>query len=686
MNYERKRQRARLASRKASEDARDISPIPDVVNRRRRNAATKSFKKFCETYFKDVFYLKWSKIHLKVIEKIERVINNGEIFALAMPRGSGKTTLFQIAVIWAAITGRVKLVVLIAANASRATQLLEDIKIWLETNDLLLEDFPEVCYPIRRLERVALRARGQHVNGTPTRIGWKAAELVLPTVEGSAASGVCIRTAGTRGSDIRGLSYTRPDGQKVRPDLALVDDPQTRETAQSATQCDNIEKILKADILGMAGPGKKIACCVAMTVVAQNDVAERLLDRVSNPEFRGERYQLLTSFPTNLDLWEQYKQIRGAALQNDGDGSKATAYYRKNRKAMDAGASSSWPERYNADELSAIQHAMNLLFRDEFAFRSEYQNEPPEIDAKLDALTSDVVLESGRSRGAIPSNTHFLTAFVDVHKNLLYWVLCAWSDRFDGLIVDYGAFPEQKRARFTLNDARPTLADAVPNAGLEGQVYGGLQILTEKLFKPNYQRDDGTLVELDRLLIDANWGATTDVVYHFIKDSPFRSKIFPSHGRYVGAKNKPFGEYTIKRGDRVGLHWRIPAESTRNGLRRVLIDTNYWKTFLYARLTTAPGDPGRLALPGTKRENALFIEHLTAEKRTTVEAQGRRVDEWTALPDRDNHWLDCLVGCAVGASIQGANLDSVATTARASRERVSFAEMQKQARQRKTKR
>jgi len=77
---------------------------------------------------------------------------------------------------------------------------------------------------------------------------------------------------------------------------------------------------------------------------------------------------------------------------------------------------------------------------------------------------------------------------------------------------------------------------------------------------------------------------------------------------------------------------------------------------------------------------------LTAEKRTTVEAQGRRVDEWTALPDRDNHWLDCLVGAAVAASVQGANLDSVATTVKPKRERVSFAAMQRQAKQRKTKR
>lgn len=671
MDYELKKARAREASRKASADIREIGPLPPVLNPKRRAAAVKSFKKFCETYFSDVFYLKWSAIHLNVIAKIERVINNGEIFALAMPRGSGKTTLFQVAVLWAAMTGRAELVVLIAANAGRANSLLDDLKIWLETNDRLNEDFPEVCYPIRRLERTALRARGQTLNGEPTRIGWKASELVLPTVKGSKASGACIKTAGTKGSDIRGLSITRADGRKVRPSLAFVDDPQTRESAHSATQCDAIEKILKADTLGMAGPGKRCACCVAMTVIAQDDVAQRLLDRAKNPEFRGERYQLLESYPSNLELWEEYRAIRENELQNDGDGSKSTAFYKKNRKAMDAGAVCSWPERYNADEISAIQSAMNLKFRDESAFLSEYQNEPPETDVRIE-LGDNVDLTNGCKRGIAPPS-HFLTAFVDVHKNLLFWTACAWTDRFDGAVVDWGVFPEQRRARFTLNDAKPTLADATPNAGLEGQIFGGLTKLTDALFGRVWFDDDGNELFIERLLIDANWGETTDVVYSFAKSAKNRSKIFPSHGKFFGAKSKPFGDYKARKGERIGLHWRSSFD-TRG--RRVVIDANYWKSFLYARFLTAPGDPGRLSICGEKREQTLLLEHITAERRVEVEALGRRVDEWAQLPERDNHWLDCLVGCAVGASMNGARLES---TSNVERKRVSFKEMQRRA-------
>jgi hypothetical protein len=53
----------------------------------------------------------------------------------------------------------------------------------------------------------------------------------------------------------------------------------------------------------------------------------------------------------------------------------------------------------------------------------------------------------------------------------------------------------------------------------------------------------------------------------------------------------------------------------------------------------------------------LFAEHLTAEYRIPTTGRGRTVDEWRLRPERgDNHWLDGLVGAAVGASMQGCGI------------------------------
>ncbi|MBE3063546.1 MAG: hypothetical protein IMZ69_00835 [Spirochaetes bacterium] len=40
-----------------------------------------------------------------------------------------------------------------------------------------------------------------------------------------------------------------------------------------------------------------------------------------------------------------------------------------------------------------------------------------------------------------------------------------------------------------------------------------------------------------------------------------------------------------------------------------------------------------------------------------TEARGRTVDEWKLKASAvDNHWLDCLVGCAAAASMLGVSL------------------------------
>ena len=57
------------------------------------------------------------------------------------------------------------------------------------------------------------------------------------------------------------------------------------------------------------------------------------------------------------------------------------------------------------------------------------------------------------------------------------------------------------------------------------------------------------------------------------------------------------------------------------------------------------------------------------------------VEEWSARPGRpDNHWLDCLVGCAVGASMQGAALAGGGSFRTVKKPRVSFSELQRKRR------
>jgi len=152
----------------------------------------------------------------------------------------------------------------------------------------------------------------------------------------------------------------------------------------------------------------------------------------------------------------------------------------------------------------------------------------------------------------------------------------------------------------------------------------------------------------------------------------------PAHGRYVGAASVPFAELRRRPGDRAGHHWRVPGERGGRGVRHLLVDANFWKTFAHARLAVPLGDPGCLSLFGRRGDGSaglgcvdvsarasagvpvadhrLLAEHLTAEAPVRTAGRGREVDEWRPRPGRDDHRLDCLVGCCAAGSLQGAVL------------------------------
>ena len=616
-----------------------------------------------------------------MIAKIETAVLRGGLFAMAMPRGSGKTTLAETACIWAMLTGAQEFVCLIGSDAGHARSMLESIKVEFETNERLLDDFPEAVFPIHALERIHNRAKGQLCGGKPTRIVWTADEIVLPTIPGSKASGAIIRVAGIE-SRIRGMKFKRADGRAVRPSLVVLDDPQTDESARSDQQVRARLETLNGAILNLAGPGQKISGIMPCTVIRPGDMADQILDRDKHPAWQGERTRLVYVFPTNEKLWDKYAQIRADSFRNDGDGHEATEFYGKHRKEMDAGAVIAWPERHNEDELSAIQHAMNLRLQDERAFWAEYQNQPlPQEEGESDHLNADAIAAktNGLPRGVVPIGASHLTMFIDVQGKLLFHAVVAWEDDFTGYVVDYGTYPDQQRPVFALREVQKTLARVAPGTGLEGSIYAGLETLTDAYLAKRWRRDDGAELRIERCLIDANWGQSTDVVYQFCRQSAHAGLIMPSHGRYVGASSVPFSEYKRKKGERIGLHWRVPTVQGRRQVRHVLIDTNYWKSFVHARLAVAMGDPGSLSLFGRKPgEHQLLAEHLTAEYRVKTEARGRVVDEWKIRAGGpDNHWLDCLVGCAVAASILGAVLPGTDTKTAPARAPIRLSELRK---------
>lgn len=659
-SYEDRRNAERDRQAEQSLAGRDIGQLPEVVNPNRKAACERNFQLFCESYFPETYSLAWSPDHLKVIEKIETAVLRGGLFALALPRGSGKTTITESAALWSMLYGHREFVVLIGATESAALELLDSLKTELEVNERLAEDFPEVCYPVAQLEGIANRCAGQLYKGERTRITWTSNEIVLPTIEGSRASGIIVRVAGITGR-IRGMKFKRSDGRNVRPSLVVIDDPQTSESAGLLEQTRKRVRVLAGDILGLAGPGQKISGIMPCTIIRPGDMADIILNRNTHPDWNGEKTRMVYRFPTNMKLWEEYAEIRAEALRTEGNFQKATEFYLANREAMDAGAEVSWEARFNHDEVSALQHAMNLKFQDEAAFQSEYQNDPLPDDTADDSLLSvDEICAkiNGLARRRVPLKCDRLTMFVDVQKALLFYVVIAWAEDFTGAVIDYGSWPDQHRHEYSLADANPSIQTLFPKAGFEGALYAALSALTDECLGREWEREDGAVLKIERALVDANWGQSTDVVYQFCRQSSHAGVILPSHGRYVGASSKPMTEYRKQQGDRLGFNWMIPNVAGKRAIRHVIYDTNYWKSFIHARLAVPVGDKGSLTLYGRiPGAHQLFAEHLTAEYRVKTQGRGRTVDEWKLKPQsHDNHFLDCVAGCAVCGSMLGASL------------------------------
>lgn len=657
-----RKEKANLASRKAVESVREIGPLPAVENLARRESCQHSLRLFLLTYFPQSFLLEFGDDHHKIIARLETSILEGGLFALAMPRGSGKTTICVRALLWSIMYGHRKFAVLIGASGDAAKELLAELKVELETNLILAADFPEVCFPIQKLEGIAQRAKGQTLGGRQTQITYKGAQIILPTVSGSVASGSIIRVAGILGR-IRGAKYVNSDGESMRPDFVIIDDPQTDASAKSENQCAQRERVLSGAILGLAGPGKRIAGVMPCTVIRKNDMADRILNRIIHPLWNGERCKMVYSWPSNQALWDKYIEWHISDLRQGNDKlPQATEFYRQNQSAMDLGSLVGWPARYEPHELSAIQHAVNRKLANPDTFEAEYQNEPKDAHRLANEHAADAeaicLRSSGYARLEIPGFAQHLVAAVDVQNSAFFYCLLAAGQNFTCQVVDYGVWPEQGKSYYTLQEIDRTIQIETGIGSLEASWLSGLRRLESFLLGRQYLRDDGQPMNLERIVIDANYGPSTQTIYSFVRQSEHRTMWLPWHGKGLTSTEKPMSTWPIKPGDIAGENWRIkPTQGRTQEPRHVIAETNYWKSFVHGRLMQPDGEQGAMMLfKGTPLQHRMFADHLTAEKPEVDNRRERNLVVWHALPNRDNHLFDCLVMATVAASTLGVKL------------------------------
>jgi len=650
--------------------SRNIGEIPEVRNQDRRERCSHSLQLFIEEYFKDEekFNLPWASFHLEVMRKMESAVRNGGLFAMALPRGTGKTSITERAILWAILYGYRKYIVCVGDGRQAAGEILECIQTEIESNERLIADFPEVCYPIAQLQGIVQRATGQMYKGKPTDISWgSGGTIVFPTIEGSPSSGTILVTAGIN-SRLRGMKHTTSDGREFRPDFVFLDDPQNDRSASSASQNDKRLKVIRGTILGLAGAGHKLAGVMACTVIRRNDIADILLDRQQSPEWNGVRYGLLESMPVNEELWKQYHEIWQESQRTGNGIAEATSFYLSHRKEMDEGALATWQERYEPDEASAIQYAMDRLYSNRDTFFSEYQNQPLD-EGEADQIRvepADILAKvSGLQRYVVPSECTKVVAYIDVQKDVLPYVVMAFSDEGTGHVIDYGTYPDQGWD-WTLADATKTYQQR--GMGFEGALVDALDKLTEQVIGRTYRREDGAEMKIERCLVDAAWGISSATVVAFCSRSQYSNVLMPSFGRSITADKKPYSEYRKVAGQTIGDFWLV--SKNRSNVRVIEIDTNYVKSLVAMRIQTAIGDKGSFQIWGRQHDvhtNAIhktYSQQMSAEYAVPTAGRDRTVNVWKCYPGRDNHYWDCTCGCYAAVSERGISHQSRGRKAR----------------------
>lgn len=606
----RQREHARRHNTTKRATGRDIGMFDmESINWGRRLYCKQSLKEFCETYLPRIFYLGWSSDQLEVIKDIETCfLKSGEMFALAMPRGGGKTALCRAGIVWGTAYGFKRFPFFVGSNAPKAEQTLEAIKAYWRGSPLLQQDFPEIGWSVKCLEGRSQLAAGQSFLGEPTHIMWLTSEirypcLILPKEIGevyrdkdphsvkwleerqayiSKNAGITIRTAGID-SAIRGEAETHPVTlEQPRPDIVLLDDVQKDQKAESVTAVDKLIRLIDGAISGLAGPDRRISVLKPCTIIKPNDIAHTYLYK--KPLYKGQVHKMVEHWPQGITdhamnpdteagkLWMDYMFLRNKSLKKYKDNRLADEFYKDHRQQMDDGFICSWEERYdNTIELSPQQAAMNLRTDYPLTFAAEFQNNPQTegLDGTFAMITADELVHkvTSHSRLTVPMEMPNCVCFIDVQNEVMFWGIVASDLNYTSQVIAYGTWPEIKHPMFTKHSTQSwsmltsAYLQAHPDqrskayvtkqgflrAELEPKLYYALTQTVQYILSLPLQFANGAKVELQRIGIDVRWGEANSVCKQFCANSGF-SNLMACYGQSVPPSNIQIQNYQRRPG------------------------------------------------------------------------------------------------------------------------------------------
>ncbi|MFA6063972.1 MAG: hypothetical protein WC736_15395 [Gallionella sp.] len=627
----------------------------------RRDACRLDLRRFLATYHQQTCNWPFSEAHLTLIADLQHVILNGGRKATAMPRGCGKTSICVGAAEWAMLYGHRKFLVIPAATQPAAEAIVNAVYADLEGNELLAADFPAICEPFKLLHGVRQRCKAQHQNGEPTRIQLTADELVMPyalekgQTEYGPGCGARIYATGLTGH-LRGLFRVPKEGGRIRPDLVLLDDPQTRESAKSESQTADRIRLIDGDVMRLAGHGRDIAAMMPCTVICRGDLAEHYLNL---PNWQGQRIKAVAKWSggalsreeipeEQASLLEEYRARWLAEITKDAPEGSALTWYEDNQSAIEAGADVFWSHMYDHDrELSAYQHCLHLLWSDgEYSFDAEMQQDPKSDRPEAEyTLTAEAIRKQigTLARGEIPEDVASVVAFVDLNYHAAAWTVLAASNVPCYSVVDYGWWTPGK--------GQPLWREKGAKEALEVSVYRAVESVVKMLLAQPYGK------QLKSIAVDcgSKWAATVHAACKLLMARHNPPPVYAAKGFASTMYREPYRRQTIKkRGHLCDIRYMSPDRE-----QMMQWDSHAWHMITQRGWLIPIGMPGSVCLFGNagRLTHAQFADEASADVLEGMQEKGgKAVAVWKTRGR--NEMGDVVAGAAALLSTDGIRPDA----------------------------
>lgn len=319
-------------------------PIDAKAQKERKRLASEDPEFFGRTYLPHYFDRPSSRLHKYLAKKFKELIfkaiesgENGKS-ADAAPRGNAKSTWANLLLpLWCICFRYRRFILQVSDTAAQAEAFIECIKIEIECNERLQQDFPEICGP------------------GPT---WRARKIVT-------RNGVQVHAAGA-GQSLRGFRRG-----KDRPDLVIGDDLENDDDVLSEDQRQKLDNWFFKALCKLGRPG--CVYIVVGTLIHEESLLQTLLNR---PGWLGKKFQAVIRWAPAEKLWQKWEEIFcDISIGKEEAVAAADSFFAQNREAMLAGTEVLWPEE------EPYYYLMKIRVEDgDLAFQSEKQNNP--VDPK----------------------------------------------------------------------------------------------------------------------------------------------------------------------------------------------------------------------------------------------------------------------------------------------------------------